>query len=341
MNHQLLIPRRRSGFSPNLAEWRAAKALMAAGTRNAKLLALGDSTVRGISATSSWPGYLAALLSHGSRSSVCGSTTSDTGLTIGAGWAAANVSIGGLNWETNTAVAPISYTPSNSVNSFDVWYIDFVGAGDFTLDIDGAGTTTITPTGVKGFRRATITTGGAAGTKTLNILRVSGYASIVLITGYDSATKEVSVVNSGVSGYKAANWAQTGDPWLPRQAIVTYAPDLTIIGLTINDWIAATNTTDYTTQMGQIIEACQTTGDVILLTGVPTDPATTSILQQQTYIDINIALGVTYGCDVINMTQRWGSFAAADANGWMLDYAHPTDSGYVNQAGIIYSIVGP
>lgn len=342
--------------------WNAGLAARAAGTRNAKLLVIGDSTTagwggQGTSAQSnaiaySWPRKLAAYLPFGSDSSwfadkntlVGGAislATFDNRVVLGS-WVqtlGGTPTLGGPMLTCTTGTTALQFTPLNVVDTFDIYTRRLAGLGTFTAAIDAGGTTSIDQTVSPGTVVKTTLT-AALGIHTLNLARVSGNVDLVGVVAYNSAQKETTVINAGWSGSVAADWQAVNGPMDPLLMIPVVAPDLTIICLTINDWVAATSTSAYTASMQAIITAAVSAGsDVVLMSGVPTDPATTSAAQQLTYRNIVQSLATSNNVPYLDMTAQWTSWTVANGNGWMFDAKHPNGLGYAQIPAVINSTI--
>jgi lysophospholipase L1-like esterase len=154
---------------------------------------------------------------------------------------------------------------------------------------------------------------------------------------YDSSHPEITVLNAGWSGAKATDVAaNTSKPWGTINAIGTYDPDLVVIDLGINDWVQGTSEADYKNAMQAIITAAKNAGsDVLLVVPVPSDgyPSQASF---QTYIH---DLAITNDVPVIDFIGLWGSWSAANTNGWMSDALHPNATGYEQKAQDIFNVI--
>jgi hypothetical protein len=206
----------------NLANWQTALAAQQRGSSNAVLGCLGDSTVAGQRAASrelgsnakrlSWPTQLAKLIPDGSWSSVWG----DNNISAAAGdlhdfdrrlsrsgWAISRAKAAGTlcggSFRGNPSASSHSFTPTNQIDTIEVWYAQSPGSGYFTIDVDGGSAlATVNCDGPDAFLKATATC--APGFHTVNIRRMTTGAHDIYMTGlrvYNSAIKEVSVYNLG------------------------------------------------------------------------------------------------------------------------------------------------
>lgn len=345
-----------------LANWRTGRAAQRAGTRNAIVSFAGDSTTAGSGGGS--PGgldnsvaggyipQLAALVSGASWQSFFGDhnglgngnttplTQLDSRITYGGGWtgteAAGHTSFpcaGGPMIVTLTG-GRLTFTPTKPIDTVKVFAPTNTDLTNQTIDFDGTGAGTLTTQTALGITSATFST--TLGTHTIGATGSNSYLGGMY--AYNSAVKEISLVNLGWNSGTAADWS-TGDnssglPWAPLTTLPIWpgAPDLTFIDLTINDWIAATDVPTWSGQIQSIITVAKTTGDVVLMTGVPSDTGQVSTVTQQAFVTALKALAVSNNCVMIDWTAAWGSWTAANGSGWMFDVFHPNHIGYGKQA---------
>lgn len=321
--------------SQNLRNFRKAIANVRRGVQNAKVAMIGDSTTRGTgSATTTgqalngWGPQLAAALTQAGLTTgwqnVFGnpSTNYDSRLSLGSA-AVSNVTVGGGCFGISGA-GTLGFTTTQNCDTFDIYYID--GAGVFTLNLDG-GATLATVTGASAFTIKKQTVPGSLGAHTLNCVWVSGTCFIVGIDCYNSAAKQVTLWNMGWSGSKSTDWATNAAGRDPLNCIpATFLPDLGFICLGINDWLNATPVATYSAAIAALIAAVRQSGDVILMTPVPTQISTKALSAQQPFIDALYALAAATSCPLIDL---WGRFGTQEANSTLyFDDRHPNGVGY-------------
>lgn len=340
-----------------ISAWDAIAASVVAGTSRATIAFVGDSTTAGFGATASDSGYgngyinsypaqIASILTRRGLPARFSSAfnfqdvlpsahpTWNSQLSFGGSWTvdATVKSLGSsmIRWPAASTVGVLAFTPVDSFDTIDVWYIKFGSNGSFTTKVDGGsslGTTTTSTANANGeLVKATFTV--SAGTHTVQLTPLNnGDVYIFGIDTYTAGTKQVSCWNLGWGGSKAAQYGATGTfIWTPKLAIAAINPDLTVFNCTINDWVANTTIATYKTQMQTFITAALSVGDVILQTGAPSDTSSASVAQQATFIAAVKELGVTNSCRVIDMTARFGSKASNSA--WYFDALHPAQEGY-------------
>lgn len=330
-----------------MPNWEAGLALVLAGGGNAKILIPGNSTVVGSGAggegyvadgrqynfpvklatklaAASIPARAAAVIGRGNRTDYA---TFDPRFTISS-----------ANWTNNSgASTPIGRTWSSNVDG-EVWTFAFTGnrvelayvrgptQGSFNYKIDAGSDTLVSANGAAAIIRLVIDP-GSGGAHTLTVTK-SGTSRINLlgVRPWDTTTSEVEIIQAGGSGWLAANFVVNTNPYDALGQISSEAADLVILDLTINDWNAATSPSTYQTQMGLIIDTAKAAGgDVLVCTGVPSDPATNaSLAVQRQYVAYARTVATAKGCNFLDIHSRWGSdFATKDALGWYADDLHP------------------
>lgn len=342
-----------------LSQWRSSSALVAAGTSDVLInCGPGDSTTAGSfssSKTSTYPNVLANLLTaaginssnegffatHGYLSPI---NFSDANLSVGSGWNVATsqfVYAGRCFASSDTTL--LSYTPYNTVDTWDIGYVAYGSGGSFSVGIDGgAPITTINAVNASTLVSvATVTV--PSGTHRLDITQVTaGPVLILYAIGRVAAQKRVKIYNGGSSGATVAFYTGGGaSTFNPVPMLKTLAPKLSLICLTINDWNAATNTATYTAGLQSLISAAQLSGDVVLVCGAPSQTTVSSVAQQAIYRSIVQSLALLNNCVLLDLTTRWGSWAAANTLGWYANNLHPNDLGYADFGAATAAILIP
>ena len=100
-----------------------------------------------------------------------------------------------------------------------------------------------------------------------------------------------------------------------------------MFGLTINDWNAGTAPATYKAQLGALVDRAAATGDVLLMTGCPSDPAqgkapyATQDAIHDAVFEVAAAKGLAAPIDGAAL------FGGAFAGGLMFDAVHPNAAG--------------
>lgn len=345
-----------------LPKWRAALLRAKKGGGFAKIACVGDSITWGVSAGSdaitnakanSWPSLLAQMLTlrgvPASSQSFLGQSTlsstaqvsqSDPRLTVPASWRLLEFSIGGALLASGTASAPIAFTPTTKVDTFDVYYVNNATLGTLSAQIDN-GNAFIVNTGSAGPIGKLTLTAVSAGTHTLHLNWQSG--GVVFVIGadaYNSKLDKVHIWNLGVSGSTAANWVSNlgAGNYAALNALQTLAPDLTIISLGANEWLNNVSPATYVANMQTIIDAARATGDVILVAEPPSRPMGSATPEAQFAIYQAVQrLALVNHLPLVDIRSRWMSEAKAVT--YYGDAIHPNRKGYDDMATIISKAV--
>lgn len=289
----------RSRFSvADLPVWSAAVRTMQAGGREARLLCIGDSVTQGYGAVSggwtpnargaAWPDRLAALMGGrglpASVNAVAGAGAADgaTGgysaydprVVLGSGWSInALTGMGGKLFSgAASSTGGWVFQPDGPVDRFDLWAVNNTALGVLTVETDGVVRATVSTTKAPGMEVTTVSFPETSGPVTVRW--ASGGA--VFIAGgvaWRSSVKRARVINAGWGGAKIADWTTTDQLYLAYGSIPVVGPDVSVICLTINDWNGATAVATYKASLGLLVDRCLTVGDVLLMTGAPSDPA--------------------------------------------------------------------
>ncbi|MCA6105638.1 SGNH/GDSL hydrolase family protein [Bradyrhizobium cenepequi] len=340
----------------NLINWQRASAAQQRGEADAIIGCLGDSTVAGQGAASnelasnakslSWPTQLARLIPNGSWSSVWGDN--NVSAAAGdlhafdarlhrAGWAVSNTRASGTLcggfFHGQPSATSHSFTPTNPVDTIEVWYARSPGSGRFTIDVDGGPSLAVIDcAGANAFMKATASC--TPGHHTINLPKAD--ANDVYLTGlrcFNSAIKEVSVYNLGGCRWGSADFVIDSYPWNTLPAIAAIAPNLVIFqaGI-INDWDDRIPLSTVTSNMTKVINALKSVNcDVILMSGAPSEAGVyASYPTQAAYVANMKSLAYAANVPFIDI---WGLFGGTWNSFAMNDSLHPNQSGYALIAG--------
>lgn len=345
-----------------LKKWRRAEAERRDGVRNSRLAFLGDSTTRGFGSggagftganglAKNFVTKLANLLNQykapASAHSIfgCGHSSPysvfDTRVNLGAGWTGTPIGSAIGNWvfANSTNNNPMTFTPDGTVDTFKIWFAKNTTLATFDASIDGGAVTQGVGAGARDVGSVTLTA-ASVGTRTLSIARAAGTTGscyIIGIEAYDSTRKQIEVFNWGWSGARIENFVVTTNPWDVLSVIPTYAPDLTCLMMTINDANNFTDLAAYKANMQKVIDACKITGDVILMSGVPSAVGVSTLANQQKYVDAVRDLADTNGLMFIDNWRRFGNYESMNTLGFYTDTIHPSSVGYSDLATSVYS----
>ncbi len=345
----------------NLLKWRKARSGVISGARRAKVACVGDSNTTGYGSVaggaancvaSSYPRRLADRLAAGGvaarwdsawgtfNESAVNIPIYDTRRVVGAGWAPGDGgawSLGGPALLNNTTTNAYSVTPTGQFDTVDVWVLRNTGLGTVAVDVDGGVATNIALIGGSDIYKTTISA-GALGTHTVNIRRVSGDCYVVGVDCYNSAAPEAAVYNIGWDSGTSGNMATATKGYSPLPALGLIQPDVTILMNGINDWNASIAVSTYTTNNQAIITKGKLTGDVIVMAPIETTGAAAAAAQAP-YRTAMRDLAAANGCVFIDMQERFGTYATANANGFMADSSHPMGVAYTDMACLVSRVL--
>jgi len=357
---------------PTLTRWNAAVVAMQAGIRNAKILFLGDSTTAGFFAT----GVNSAGCRDLATATVFAkSLTAEVGYygsTIGDGtnglstfqaydprwvfapeWSVgAVVGLGGgtIGCPISVSATTTTFTPAQAFDTIDIYYIQNSGYGTLNLNVDGGATlgATINTSGSLSIAKATRSC--ALGVHALNLAKpIGGQIMLIGVSTYNSAIKGVECLCAGKMGLTSTSGALAVSAWDPAVSTATgtiaqIAPDLTIINLSINDWVVGVAPAIYATNIQALIDVYRLYGDVVLQTGIPEAPGTVSIANQRLIVSEMRQLAVKNGIPILDIHQIWGDYNyAKNTLGYFApanDLVHPGSTGYAAIAASAKSLIG-
>lgn len=321
----------------DLPGWRKARARVLGRAGDAKVLCIGDSTVWGSGATvagpESWPGRLAAVLRGMGLPSAQGlsappiAAATDARWAPGTGWPdARNFGFAGVTaWRANSPAGNLVYAdPDVVADRFDVYYMRNTSFGTLTMTATGGSAVVQNTAGAAGILKATVSAASPSAANALTIA-ATGQVYVVAIEPWLSTTSTIRIGNAGVPSTTLLSW-NDATTFKSLQAIAAYAPDLTIIGLGVNDagtTGAGIDAATYMSRLSGLVTAAALTGDVVCLTPVPSQTASQAA-SEASYQAALIAS--TY--PVIDLFGRAGSYAAMNALGFMADDRHPNSRGY-------------
>lgn len=362
-NTNIVLPPGFGSLADALPVFRAAGRASRAGALT-RIACLGNSTTAGFGSTGaanyigaqrkSYPAQLANTLDKsvstawadnwfGNRNCDLGGGNTldqlDPRVTLGAGWTiSSNNSLGADSLINSTTTNPIGYTPDAVFDSVEITYFRNTALGSFTVNADGGSTiATINANGAAATLKTTVTV--PRGTKTVNI--VPPGASPVVICGviaYDSRNAGMQVCNMGWAGARASNFA-AADAFGVNNAIQVVAPHLTILANMINDWVNATTLASFISLTQATITACKVTGDVILLSDVPSlagSGGAPAYSVQRQYVDAYRQLARDNNLVFLDwFTEAGATGEAAAAAGLKYDALHESLEGYRRKAEFV------
>lgn len=333
-----------------LPNTRAAIAKVLAKTKRMKVCCLGDSTTAGVGAGTaasgnvgarpfSYPEFLAKYLaarglpvttdSFQGFANGTGEPAWDARATYGAGWGGGASDWGGPLKYNNSTTTSLSFTPLGAFDTFEMAYVvPGVSGATFTVSVDGSVIDTInTSNAAASYSKKTYNV--TRGTHTISWARtgVGTDCYIGMTDCYDSAAPAISIYNAGHSGISSTQLSSSAQPWSVLRIFDTWQPDLTILDCGINDSLGAITPATYSANMQLIINKARLYGDIVLKVPVTNlDPNFPGIVAAMK------ALAAANNIPLIDIGQRFGSYAQANASGLYFDGRHLKAPGYADVA---------
>ncbi len=338
-------------------------------TRNAIVAFNGDSTTRGVDETASpynsqyslgaMPIQLATVLNSSGVASgsnnwfgLSGSTLNDyvirdSRLTVSGGTVSgSNQYQGGteIRFPGVTSGATLTF---DNVDTCNVIWVDQGAAGrTMSYAVDGGSATNLATSGVSAIVSTSNIALGSVGTHTLSFNWVSGGTTLLPgVNCWNSTRSEVSLWNMGISGGTSAGMiANTGTPGAGRiQQLTNFKPDILIteMGL-VNDWRTSVTVATSKANMTSFVTSMKAIGVQVLFLTPPYDNGTTGLAaDQNSYVSAMYQVAAEQGIGLIDIRQRWISYANALAKTWQSpgDNVHPSKAGYLEEANIIANVI--
>lgn len=314
-----------------------------AGTGNCRMLILGDSTTLGKLASSTQTlcqanNYSAVAQRMFNKAGITAqrdfiagngdgtSNTYDTRVTFGNSWASGGNTLGGVNFTGSTTSNALVFKFTGIVDTFKITYLVVSGAGTFSANIDGGSNTNTATAGASALASITLTA-SAPGIHTVNISYVSGgNVRIQGIEAWNSKISQLQIMSTGWGGATAENISDSTQPYSPLGGIGFCAPDLTVINIGINDWIAGTNTTTFSNAIDSLITEAKISGDCVIMMPFPSNPLQVTAATQDIYANILRARAINANVPVIDVYDRLQPYSLYTSI--YGDNLHPNGAGY-------------
>ena len=342
-----------------LLNWRLARSKVRGGLAGARapIACVGDSTTAGVGAnngatpyrTLSYPARLTQAIQQRSGGlipptfqnfmSTGGDPACDTGrLTLigNASYTGGAQGFGGSFIGTAAATDGVDFVPGGTAtfDSVDVFW--YSGSAAFTVSVNGGTKTTVTPSG-SNIGKTTVSLGATyPGTATVNI-RGAG-ANQTYIQGaacWNSTIPAVEVYNGGVGGTTSGSWNQTTGYGLFQGCLATKSA-LCIINLGINDLQGQSSPASIITQFVADTQTRVTALQAQNCDSIVVIPTPCGDGQTQTNFPLLKAalqpLAASMNFPIVDLTERYQSYAKANAAGTYYGTLHPN--------GLLYSDEG-
>jgi lysophospholipase L1-like esterase len=319
-----------------------------AGTGRARVLCLGDSTTNGTGGGPdpsnnhincdpfAYPSRIAVYCTSRGVKAVqnsfvahaAGGADADSRIPENGDWQRlATASFGSAMMHNNADTEILPFTPLLAFDNFTLCHVRFGGYGIFDYNIDGgAGFGPVNADGGTALR--TLSHAVARGTHTINVAKTvadTTQVRMVWFEVWDSTIPSVQFFNAGGSGGTVSDLVTNANVLQGVGCITTFAPDLTIIVIGINDITAGTTESSFKTSLQTAINTARLSGDVILCSPTPT---TQSAVAQQVFSGYTRDLANLNGCSFVDLNYLMGPNSRADTLGWKANGNHPSAAGY-------------
>lgn len=312
-----------------------------------RIFCIGDSTTVGQSDATdqwgnSWPANLTKLFNangfnatnaafYGNGNGHNADTYNNARFTQGSSWSTSGITgLGGNYFTATTTTNALSFKPTEYWDTAIQTYLIASGAGTFSTDIDGSGTTNTNANGSTGLAKVTITA-SSPGIHTLNWKYVSGTAAYAPgVECYNSQLNQVMIVNCGWGGVTTTGIAAGTGAFDPIQSLQFQAADLYIFGTVINDWLGTISLSALATSVQALITAARVSGDCVWMLSVPSGITNTPLATQVTYCNAIRAVCQANNVPIIDIFDRYQSFEISNPLGmyYPTNSIHPSVAGY-------------
>ena len=350
--------------------WISKLAAVKAATGNARLLVEGDSTMFGDESNSSQANWVAAsvgadvcndLITYygtkcrwgswfggGSSASYGTFGYSDPRIVLGSAWTLDGTvySIGGGAYTATTSTNALTFTPTQSVDTFEVYYVQQPSSGVLSVQIDSGTPTLINTAGTAALVKVVLSAGTPGAHTIKHLWSSGGKVDLVGDVSYDSTNPSVVVLLAGTTSATSSTFASNGASYSfgSAAALAVLAPDITVLEDGINDWATSIPVATFTSNMQSVVSALQTAGsDVALYSPIPSNPASVAQSVQAQYVAAYQALaaanyntGSTSALPYIDNFTAYQSFAISSGYGWRGgDAWHADAAGYQASANLV------
>lgn len=302
---------RSNGFGPQLA-----RALNGVGIRAQAHGFLGDNGMHGSGTSRQYDSRLSA-------------TGGGVGVT----------SLGGASFAFLSAGnGTLTFTPSQAVDTLQLYCYRFGGAGSISYQIDGSAAVPFSLNGTNGLYLPAAVALGSLASHTISVTYVSGAGGYLFgMNCYDSTIGGLQIINAATPGGQSGDLTPSVNAYDPLSVGAAMAPKATIVVLGANHWNNALSVSTFTSDLQTAITAYAASGPVILVSDPPTVPGTysTALAVQSQYVQAMRGLAQTNGLLMFDLWSHYGGFNAAAGANWLADGIHPSQQGYGLGAGLM------
>lgn len=337
-----------SGSFDALSSWRTALMAVRAGTANARMLAIGDSTTGGWPTsyidrtTNIWAAGKLASARHGAIFTTDPPTYAESRVVYGTGWDNVGVNdYGPAN--RGVAAAPPGVAGNLSIgpvycDRFEIWYFD-AGVATFDWRIDGGAPTTVNVGATAAIPSPSVVTASVSpGTHTLTIGNITGNYVWIPFVEPRLGTSGLYVARFGLGATTSTMWASEGSSFASEILVFhSLQPKLTVIMLTAGDLNTQTSLVTYAANINSLVTLGKTYGSVVLAVA-PRPTITWPVITYDQYIATIESIRDSQNVAMINFANH---FAYDPPSLYMEDSLHPFADAQAEMALVLAAAVMP
>jgi lysophospholipase L1-like esterase len=261
----------------------------------------------------------------------------------GSGGGVGVTSLGGASFAFLSAGnGTLTFTPSQSVDTLQLYCYRFGGAGSISYQIDANAAVPFSLNGSNGLYMPTAISLGTLGSHTVSITYVSGAGGYLLgMNAYDSAVGGLQFINAATPGGQSSDLTANTNAYDPLKVGQALAPKATVIVLGANHWNNGLSVADYKADLQTVITAYSASGPVILVSDPPTVTGTYTTAKgvQEQFVRAMRELAETNGLLMFDAWSYLEGAAAVPGANWLADGIHPSQQGYGLIAGLMARVL--
>jgi hypothetical protein len=344
----------RFGFNATrLPKWQAAMARVLDNAGDAKILMIGDSQFfgSGSSQSGTLPSNgspstrLATKLTSGGVPSIPGFITPgvDQRWTVPGNWSATLFGFGSLAAYTSAvnAGALVCTDARIAWDRCDIYYLQGFGLGTIACTATGGSAANgVGNSGTSTIAKVTASAASASTSNTISIVPTVSNCYVVGVEFWINGSSRVRVGNGGVGTTGVAQHVVSSQvaTWGTIPAMNAYQPDLTIIGLGVNDRGASRTTVQYRADMQTLVTAAKAAGDVVLCSEMPSQSAPQAT-NEAAFNAVLKELSGLHSAPYYDYYGRCKSWASYNSLGMAADALHQNNRGYWDWANGIAPVL--
>lgn len=347
----------RYGFNAKkLPKWQFAMTRVLDNTADAKIMCVGDSQFFGVGstlsgtlpATGSPMARLSAKLATGGIPSSHGfiAPGTDQRWTLAGNWTATLFGLGSLACYTSAVSAGTLVCTDARTNwdRCDIYYLRGPALGTVVCTATGGSPVNgVGNNGTSDIGKVTATAAAPNTSNTISIVPTVGQCYVVGVEFWLNGTAKVRIGNGGIGTTGVAQHVTPSQltSWGTLPVCTAYAPDLTIVGLGVNDRGAGRTAAQYQADMVTLLNGLRAiNSDIIIASEAPSQSAPQAT-NEATFNQILSNLANTYQCPYYAYNERCQSYTVYNAAGYMADGLHQNNKGYWDWAnGITPALLG-